>query len=242
MKSLLRWTAILLGSLLLSAPSGAASDATPDDAPNAREELRLLTASAGAIRTLRSAPDNRSLDYLLKRARGVMIFPRVVKAGLLFGAEGGNGLMAARLPDGSWSAPVFYAMGGASVGLQLGVQRVTLILVFMDDRAVDRAMGKDFMLGADATLAAGDALAAAEVSTASYSPDIYFFSSVEGLFMGAALTGKVMNLDDGANRAFFGDSVAPEEILRDGERADVPGANILRDALTPPGPEGDRQP
>ncbi len=202
------------------------------ESASSREELRLLNASAGALRILRSSPENRSLDYLLDKARGVMVFPRIIKAGLLFGGEGGNGVMTARLSDGEWSAPVFFAMGGASVGLQLGVQRVTLILVLMDKDAVAGTMGKDFMLGADATLAAGGALAAAEVSTASASPDIYYFSSVEGLFMGAALNGKVVNLDRGANAAFYGEEIGPWEVLMDGEHRDAEGAHILREVLS----------
>lgn len=234
MNTAFRFAILLTGCLLLPLPSGAA-EVPP---PASQEELRLLTASAGALRTLRSAPENRSLDYLLEKARGVMVFPRIIKAGLVFGGEGGNGVMTARLPDGSWSAPVFFAMGGASVGLQLGVQRVTLILVLMDDRAVTAAMGKDFMLGADATLAAGDRLAAAEVSTASASPDIYFFSSVEGLFMGAALNGKVVNLDTGANNAFYGGDIIPREVLMEGTHRDVEGADVLRKALSPGGHSG----
>jgi lipid-binding SYLF domain-containing protein len=200
--------------------------------PPSREELRLLNASAGALRILRSAPENRPLDFLLSKARGVMVFPRVIKAGLIFGAEGGNGAMAARLPDGAWSAPVFFALGGASIGVQLGVQRATLILVLMDDESVAGAMGKDFMLGADVTLAAGKALATAEVSTASASPDVYFFSSTEGLFLGAGLNGKVLNLDGGANAAFYGEDISPREVLFEGKHREASGANILRDALS----------
>lgn len=225
----IRFLAISLILLAPMIPSAAlsAAETTPS-----REELRLLNASASALRILRASPENRSLDYLLDKAKGVMVFPRVIKAGLLFGAEGGNGVMAARLPNGEWSAPVFFAMGGASVGLQLGVQRVTLILVLMDEDAVAGTMGKDFLLGADATLAAGDALASAEVSTASASPDIYFFSSVEGLFMGAALNGKVVNLDTGANLAFYGEEIAPRDVLMEGKHRDAEGAHILREVLS----------
>jgi lipid-binding SYLF domain-containing protein len=215
-----------------AASAGLSSEAKAQEGPPSREELRLLNASAGALRVLRSAPENRPLDFLISKARGVMVFPRVIKAGFIFGAEGGNGAMAARLPDGAWSAPVFFALGGASIGVQLGVQRATLILVLMDDESVAGAMGKDFMLGADVTLAAGKALATAEVSTASASPDVYFFSSTEGLFLGAGLNGKVLNLDGGANAAFYGEDISPREVLFEGKHREASGANILRDALS----------
>jgi lipid-binding SYLF domain-containing protein len=55
---------------------------------------------------------------LLADAQGVVIVPHVIKAGFIFGGQGGHGVIMTRDKNGVWSEPVFANLGGASVGLQ----------------------------------------------------------------------------------------------------------------------------
>lgn len=67
----------------------------------------------------------------LDRAEGVLVFPSVLKGGMGVGAEYGEGalLIGDKTID-------YYSTAGASIGLQLGVQSKTVILVFLDGQAL----------------------------------------------------------------------------------------------------------
>jgi lipid-binding SYLF domain-containing protein len=63
----------------------------------------------------------------LDNAKGYLIFPGVIKAGLLVGGEHGEGILVdnnASIPD------AYYSMTSASIGFQAGVQKTTYIIVF----------------------------------------------------------------------------------------------------------------
>ena len=55
----------------------------------------------------------------LARQPGLAVFT-IVKAGFVFSGKAGSGLVIARLPDGSWSAPSCIATAGVGWGLQIG--------------------------------------------------------------------------------------------------------------------------
>lgn len=50
---------------------------------------------------------------------GLAVFT-ILKAGFVFSGKAGSGLVIARLPDGSWSAPSCIATAGVGWGLQIG--------------------------------------------------------------------------------------------------------------------------
>lgn len=54
-----------------------------------------------------------------------------------------------------WSAPMFVAIDGSSVGYQIGGSSTDIILLFMNDRALHSLLSDKFKLGADASVAAG---------------------------------------------------------------------------------------
>lgn len=67
----------------------------------------------------------------LQNAKGVLVFPSVVKAGLIIGGERGKG--ALRI-DGKTAE--YYSTTAGSIGLQAGAQSKTEIIVFMTDEAL----------------------------------------------------------------------------------------------------------
>ena len=70
-------------------------------------------------------------DEFLRRARGVLVFPSVVKVGIGIGGEYGEG--ALRIGGRSVE---YYSTAAASIGFQLGAQSKTVILVFLKDNAL----------------------------------------------------------------------------------------------------------
>src|SRR5262245_33947771 len=59
--------------------------------------------------------------WLMERAYGIVVVPRVIKGALIIGGRGGKGVLAVRNTDGSWSDPVFITLAGVNVGFQWGV-------------------------------------------------------------------------------------------------------------------------
>jgi SH3 domain-containing YSC84-like protein 1 len=219
-------TLSLLG--LLAGCYGAHNASSP--AP-AHYEQGLVDKSAAVVRGMRADPAFRQIDVYLKNARGVLVLPSVIKAGLIYGGQGGNGVLLARDPDGSWSSPAFYTLGGGSIGLQVGVQEAAIVLVFMNDKAFKSALDTGLTLGADATVAAGTEGLTGEVASTHVFKDVYYFADVGGLFAGVSLEGGVIHVREGLNKTYYGQPLTPRQIVLE-RKADVPAAKPLKDALT----------
>lgn len=197
----------------------------------AHYEQGLVDKSAAVVRGMRADPAFRQIDVYLKNARGVLVLPSVIKAGLIYGGQGGNGVLLAREADGSWSSPAFYTLGGGSIGLQIGVQEAAIVLVFMNDKAFKSALDTGLTLGADATVAAGTEGLTGEVASTHVFKDVYYFADVGGLFAGVSLEGGVIHVREGLNKTYYGQDLTPRQIVLE-RKADVPAARALKDALT----------
>lgn len=205
--------------------------------PAARAELRTDQRLAESQRVLDSfvnLNEEAIPSWLLDRAYGIVIVPRVIKGAIIFGGRGGKGIMAVRNPDGSWSNPVFVTLGGASVGLQWGVQATDVILVLMSRKSVEGIAGGKVTLGADASVAAGPLGRTAGAATdAMLKAQVLSYSRSEGLFLGASLEGSVIAVDDKSNELAYGVAgIRPSQIL-DGKVADAPPTAVaLVDSLS----------
>lgn len=153
--------------------------------------------------------------WLLERAYGVVVVPRVVKVALSIGGRGGKGVMSVRNPDGSWSNPVFVTLGGGSFGLQFGVQATDVVLVLMSRQSVEGIAGGKVTLGADASVAAGPlGRSSAAATDATLSAQVLSYSRSSGLFAGVALDGTWIVVDRAANETAYGISgVLASQIL-----------------------------
>lgn len=168
---------------------------------------------------------------LLRRARAVMIFPRVFKGGFILGGEGGGGVLVGRDGGGNWTSPAFYGMGSASVGLQIGVSDSQIIVFIMNDRALIAVMDSQFKFGGDASIAVATIGAGIEGSTtAALRADIVTLSKSRGLFAGVSLEGSLMAARSSWNEAYYGRPASAQQIVV-GAEVHNPGADPLRAAL-----------
>jgi lipid-binding SYLF domain-containing protein len=169
---------------------------------------------------------------LVRRSRAVLIVPNLVKAGFIFGAQGGTGVLLVHRRNGTWSDPAFYNVGAASFGFQAGVAVSQVALIFMNDRALQLAItDAQLKLGAEAGLAIATVGAGAEGSVTSAGADIYALSSSKGLFGGVALQGGAMGPNQDMNAAYYGRPVRTEAIVYGRARLRARGAYALRRAL-----------
>jgi len=223
----------LLAALALLLLSGCYGAHNLSDGDSPHYEQGLVDKSAAVVRSMRASPSFKHIDVYLKSARGVLVFPSVIKAGLIYGGQGGNGVLLARGSDGAWSSPAFYTLGGGSIGLQIGVQEASIVLVFMNDKALKAAIDTGLTLGADATAAAGTLGATGEVASTHVFKDVYYFADVGGLFAGISLEGGVISTREGLNKAYYGQALTPRQILLE-HRGAARGAALLKDALSAP--------
>jgi lipid-binding SYLF domain-containing protein len=157
-----------------------------------------------------------AMRALVKRSKGVLIYPQVLQGAFFVGASGGSGVFLARDPkSGEWSGPAFYTIGEASFGLQFGGRASEIVLVALTERGVNALLATSAKLGADAGVALGPVGIGAEAATANLSADIVSYSRSKGLYGGISVEGAVVVPRDGLNTAYYGQTVTPSEILID---------------------------
>lgn len=218
--------AMALAGIAFAAASGLSSHAKADYA----EAKDIVDGSKITIQRLIRSPDTPQVKSLLARAKGVMVFPQILKGAFFIGGEGGSGVLMSKYANGAWSYPAFYTMGSVSFGLQIGGQSSEAVLLIMTQRGLDSIINDQVKLGADISAAAGPAGIGAEASTTTATgADIYVYSLNKGLFVGAALEGAVIAKRKDWNRSFYKGDYTPTQIVRE-NRASNPDADALRGA------------
>lgn len=201
-------------------------------APALAEEPQILVDKAKAsVESVLNDPNFAAAKSRLKNARGVLIVPQLLKAGLVIGGEGGFGVLLAKDSQGRWSSPAFVSLAAASFGLQIGVEAKEALFIVNTDRGMRSLLSTQAKLGADASVSVGPVGAGVEAATTgSPATDIVAFSKSQGLFGGAALEGAVIQPKEDFNHSYYGRPVTPRQILVDRTVAN-PGADGLRRAL-----------
>ncbi|KAF5315038.1 hypothetical protein D9619_007128 [Psilocybe cf. subviscida] len=157
---------------------------------------------------------------VLQRARGKSVHNRlaifqVVKAGFVFSGKAGSGLVIARLPDGSWSAPSCIATGGVGWGLQIGADITDFVIVLNSEDAVRAfSMGGNVTIGGNISASAGPIGTGGSVQASLAHPaPMFSYSKSKGLFAGLSLEGTALIERKDANRDFYGSPVPAKDIL-----------------------------
>jgi lipid-binding SYLF domain-containing protein len=153
-------------------PAGAASlEGVHSDV---RAALGALYKSTPAAKTLAAT------------AKGLLVFPNIIKAGFLVGAQYGEGEL---LKDGKVVG--YYNITAGSYGLQAGVQGFAYVMFFMTDSALnylDNTAG--FEIGVGPSIVVVDAGMAKTLTTTTGRADVYaFIFSQKGLMAGLGLQG-----------------------------------------------------
>ncbi len=192
-----RFTALLAIVLTLALGSQAA---LADEKTDKRlEDARVV------FETFTGISEQAIPGWMLERAYGIVVVPKVFEMAVGFGGRGGRGVMAVRKPDGSWSNPVFLNLYGGSFGFQAGMQMTDVVLVLMSRKTVEGISGGKFILGADASVAAGPVGRTASANTdPMFKSQVLSYSRSEGVFAGISLEGTVLAVDDGADETAYG--------------------------------------
>lgn len=161
-------------------------------------------------------PDEIIPHDVLLEAKGLAIIT-VLKAGFLFSGRAGSGVVVARLPDGSWSAPSAIATAGAGVGGQIGAEVTDFVFILNTDAAVESfAQFGSITLGGNISVAAGPLGRNAEVAGSASMKNVsavFSYSKTKGLFAGVSVEGSVLVERREANRKFYGNDCKARWIL-----------------------------
>jgi lipid-binding SYLF domain-containing protein len=120
------------------------------------------------------------------KAKGILIFPDVLKAGFVFGAHRGNGVLRSNGKDVG-----YYNTTAGSFGLQAGAQKFAYIIFIMTDQAMSRLHdSRGWEIGTDPNVVLVDAGMAAQLTTTTAPKGVYaFVLDQRGLMAGISLQG-----------------------------------------------------
>lgn len=168
-------TALLLAAIV-------ASVSTPLALAASRRELER-----DAARALKSLYANNSAARLLgEKAKAVLVFPSIVKAGFMFGGQMGDGVL---MKKGRTAG--YYNSLAASYGLQAGVQVFGYALFFMNDAALsylDSSNGWE--IGAGPSIVVVDTGVGKSLTSTTITQDVYaFIFDQKGLMGGIGIQG-----------------------------------------------------
>ena len=122
----------------------------------------------------------------LKKANGVLVFPSVIKAGFGIGGEYGEGALRIR-----GKTVDYYNTAAASIGLQLGAQSKSIVLVFLTRKALsDFRKSKGWKAGVDGSVALLEWGVGEDINTVDIKdPIVGFVFSNKGLMYNLTIEG-----------------------------------------------------
>ena len=166
----------LLVALLLASLGASSAGAT--------DRQQLAREGKAALRNLTS--NNSAAKLLAGKAKAVLVFPRIVKAGFMFGGQVGDGVL---LRNG---APVgYYNSLAGSYGLQAGVQVFGYALFFMNDSSLSYLDKSDgWEVGVGPSIVIVDKGKGKSLTSTTLTQDVYaFIFDQKGLMGGLGVQG-----------------------------------------------------
>ncbi|KAG8954126.1 hypothetical protein FRC04_000346 [Tulasnella sp. 424] len=154
---------------------------------------------------------------VLQQAKGFVIFT-VVKAGFVFSARAGSGLVIARLPDGTFSAPSAIGTAGMGFGGQAGAELTEFLIVLNSTSALRSFMSAGSLtLGGNLSLAVGplgrNGEAMGALNTKGKVAAMYSYSKTKGLFGGVSIEGSIIVERQDANAIAYQSDVTAKQLL-----------------------------
>jgi SH3 domain-containing YSC84-like protein 1 len=217
--------------LLLLSTCGLSACAAAKPAPSGQVSQRsslgadLILESARTLKDLRAATPHHILDYALEEARAVVVLPGVYQAGFYYSVHGGSGIIVSRTSDGNWGAPAFVGVGGAGLGVQIGLEKQRLVLVVEEQEMLERILESGLHFDA---IAKYDVMGVREETGRNSLTErrpVTAFSDGVGLMAGVALRGAVLTLNEGLTQAYHGQAQGNSKAVM--QSASAPGIEVF---------------
>ena len=168
---------------------------------------------------------------LIKEYSGIVIIPKMINASLGIGGKRGKGIAMVKLANGRWSDPVFVTLTGGSIGFQIGVQSVDLVLVFKHRGVLTKVKNGDFTIGGDISATAGPVGRSSSANTDyKLEAEVYSYSRSRGLFAGISINGANLSIDKSSNHVFYGEGMTSHDIFET-SKSTTEGVKVLKETL-----------
>lgn len=180
-----------LTAVVLSMILGLSMQASMAIAGQSAEAAQIDREADAALKKL--LEDTPEAEMFRKDAKGILVFPSIVKGGFILGAHYGKGT----LKKGGGTAG-YYSTVAASYGLQAGVQSFGYILFFMNEKSLEYLDNSEgWEVGVGPSIVVMDKGAAKSLTTTTGRSDVYaFIFSQQGLMAGLGLQGsKITRID-----------------------------------------------
>lgn len=201
---------MLAGAVLVG--TTVASTAQAASAPELAEQQRLVDKATLTLKAFAADPGlQAALREWSPETRALFIVPQFIRGAFVFGGAGGSGLLLVRdEKTGNWGDPVFYTIGSASFGLQVGGDVSEIVLLVRTTKGLEEFYHSDFKLGANAGMAIGPVGEGASVH--GLAADMIAYARKQGVFAGIAINGAFVAVANEANEAYYGRPVRPTDI------------------------------
>jgi len=185
-------------------------------APTMMTPSEIINESIEVLKEMSASEDSGAFGALLKEAEGIAIFPSIIKIGWGIGGQYGKGLIFRKDSRvGIWYGPAFAKIKSISVGPQIGIQSIALVLVISNERGIEGFMEDNFTLGGTASIAAGPLGRSLSADTDyKFKASIYSYSISKGAYIGVSFQGSAIEEDSKANKLFYGKSISNRTILK----------------------------
>jgi SH3 domain-containing YSC84-like protein 1 len=188
-------------------------DPSPTFPAEGAQQQQLVDKAQLTLEAFATDPEMKeSLQYMGKEARALFIIPQFMRGAFIFGGAGGSGVLIVRdEQSGKWGDPVFYNIGSASFGLQIGADVSEMVLIVRTKKGLEEFYTNDFKLGANAGMAVGPV--GAGMAAQGIAADIISYARQKGAFVGMALDGAFVSISNESNQAYYGKPVRPTDII-----------------------------
>jgi len=177
-------------------------------------EARLKSAAA-VLNKLKDSPGHGIRSEQMASADCVAIIPGFKKGAVVVGVGFGRGFISCR-NGANWSAPAAVTLESASLGVQIGGEKMDIVILSLDKELRSKLLSDRFMIGSDASAAWGNGKSVHDDSNAK----ILFFGETDGVFVGFGLDGASLKADDSSNKTLYGKPITNSEIVEG--HADTP--------------------
>jgi len=198
--------AVLFGTMVAVSVSSAV-------ASGAAEQQQLVDKAKMTVEAFIADPSvGTAIRDLKGETKALFIVPQFLRGAFVFGGAGGSGVLIVRdEKTKKWSEPVFYTIGSASFGLQIGGDVSEMIFVVRNQKGLEEFYRTDFKLGADVSMAVGPV--GEGTSAKGMTADLVAYAKKKGVFAGIAVDGSIIAVSDDANHAYYGKPVRPTDII-----------------------------
>ncbi|MGO4280067.1 Lipid-binding SYLF domain-containing protein [Cupriavidus sp. OV038] len=181
----------LLGVAALASLNAACTTSSGSASDNASKRKEIDAGADGALNRLYSSVNGS--QALASKATGILVFPKIIAAGLGIGGEYGEGVLrTAGQPAG------YYRTSTAAFGLIAGAQSKMMVMMFMTPEALQKfQQSKGWTAGVDGSVAVAQVGANGLIDTnTARAPIVAFVVTNAGLMANLSLEGtKISKLD-----------------------------------------------